>query len=786
MIRGVVTDSISGVPLSGATIMIKAKDSSSIVVPVIANDSGLFAIDAGLAKEGMLELSYTGFMTELIPWTIGEESLNFRVSMLPVFDPNETAVVVGRKAAMELKGDTLTLNVASMPGGENSSAAELIDQVPMASKDPNGNLQVKGQQPRVLIDDKPVELRADQLKDFLESLPGSMIERIEVLQNPGGEFASEGSAVINIVTNKSRAGFTGRLTTSVGSIGEQAFGANFGYKSGNWNSLLSVSYRNRNNFGDGYSKRDNFFADSSNQLLTTDTFDNRVQPVNIRWQTDYSPGKNVSWNLVVNYNSNQNRTNSATRFEQWNRYNDLWQLSERYANSLASSWVLNPQLNYSWKGKKSGASLRLNLQFSIGENTNEQVFTQQFLDPKTQDKTFVIGQRQRIDGRTTNFVGRINHSLPVVKKVWTIHTGATVNLSQNPQLVITEVQDDNLTDDWLPAPLLSNDLRFRQDVITARVGNSINLNKQWRLYAQLQYEYTFFEAAPASGSKRENNYGNWLPYLRLRKEWNKIWNSNLIYRQTIRRPGYSQLSPIVYINDPLNLRTGNPLLSPTLTNELEWNVQYNKNKSFINNAITYRSIADIIQPIKLLTDTGVTVTTYQNLASSRQYSYDFGYGLSFNKQWRVNASGAIRYTTYPEEQRERFRFQNGYSANVSLQINWQPNLIWSASAGMSYNRFATPQGVARSNIGNRFAVQYKFANRKLIASAVVNDPFTPQNQLFITTGTRFYNERYRTIRSRNYQLGLAWQFQKVFERKKNANLGGKLLQEGVKNRSNMK
>ncbi len=769
-------------PLAGATVSVRSADSTRKVIPVIANDSGVFQIDPGTLKDGFIDLSYAGFVTESIPWSLTHDGLDFRISLLPVFDEGTGAVVIGRRPAMELKGDTLTLNVASMPGGDNSSAAELLDQVPMAAKDPNGNLQIKGQQPRILIDDKPVELRADQLKDFLESLPGSMIERIEVLQNPGGEFAAEGSAVINIITNKSKTGITGRVNASVGSIGEQAAGVNLGYKTAKWNSLFSASYRQRQTQGYGNSTRDNFFADSTNQYLSSDSFSNTSTPINIRWQADFVPDKYNDWNFVLNYTNNSSNTNNDTRFEQWNRFDELWQLSTRRTESGSGSWVFSPQLNYGHKWRKNGASLKINLQYSIGENDNLQYFRQQFLDPKNQNIQYKSNaQRQSIDGRTTNFVGRANYNLPLIKKLWSLQAGATLNLSANPQAVETEVSNDINGNVWEVAPLLSASLRFKQDVVTARLGQNLTLKKQWRFYAQLQFEQTWFSAVPENGAGRSNTYSNWLPYLRLRKEWGKTWNSNLMYRQSIRRPTYNQLSPVVYINDPFNLRTGNPLLVPTTTDELEWNLQFNKGKSFVNNAFTYRSVADIIQPIRTLTDTGVTVTTYQNLASSRQYSYDFGWGISFSKQWRMNASGAYRYTTYPEEQREKFRFQNGYSVNASLQINWQPNLVWAASAGMSFNRYASPQGVARSNIGNRFALQYKFANRRWVASAVVNDPFTPQNQLFITTGTRFYAERFRTIRTRNYQLGIAWQFQKVSEKKPAAKPAHKLLQTGAKN-----
>jgi outer membrane receptor for ferrienterochelin and colicin len=47
-----------------------------------------------------------------------------------------------------------------------------------------------------------VELNLQQLQDLLESMPGSSIEKIEVMTNPPPQYANEQGGVINIVTKK--------------------------------------------------------------------------------------------------------------------------------------------------------------------------------------------------------------------------------------------------------------------------------------------------------------------------------------------------------------------------------------------------------------------------------------------------------------------------------------------------------------------------------------------------------------------------------------------------------
>src|SRR5690606_14166746 len=109
-------------------------------------------------------------------------------------------------------------------------ADELLTSVPLVAKDPDGKITVRGKEPRILIDDKPVELNLQQLQELLESMPGSSIEKIEVMTNPPPQYANEQGGVINIVTKKGRVGRTGRLSGTGGTRGEIHGGGNFTYQ----------------------------------------------------------------------------------------------------------------------------------------------------------------------------------------------------------------------------------------------------------------------------------------------------------------------------------------------------------------------------------------------------------------------------------------------------------------------------------------------------------------------------------------------------------------------------
>ena len=105
-----------------------------------------------------------------------------------------------------------------------------MTQMPLVSKDADGKITVRGKEPRILIDDKPVELNLQQLQNLLESLPGSSIEKIEVMTNPPPQYANEQGGVINIVMRKGRIGKSGRIGITAGTRGELSLSGSYNYK----------------------------------------------------------------------------------------------------------------------------------------------------------------------------------------------------------------------------------------------------------------------------------------------------------------------------------------------------------------------------------------------------------------------------------------------------------------------------------------------------------------------------------------------------------------------------
>src|SRR5215211_6696822 len=142
----------------------------------------------------------------------------------------EEIIIYAEKPLIQSKEGNITFNAGESALSAGSNASDLLTNVPLVSKDPSGKLTVRGKEPKILIDDKPVELNLQQLQDLLESMPGSSIEKIEVLTNPPAQYANEPGGVINIVTKKNKAGRSGSITVYGGSRGEGSLNGSFTYR----------------------------------------------------------------------------------------------------------------------------------------------------------------------------------------------------------------------------------------------------------------------------------------------------------------------------------------------------------------------------------------------------------------------------------------------------------------------------------------------------------------------------------------------------------------------------
>ena len=769
LLIGNLLDATNNKPIAYATLSLVSVTDSSKKILQVSDKNGAFEFDKISFDFYRLVVNATGyniytldsiyFRAERYDFNLGDVKLN------PASSDLMEVVVYSEKPLIENKDGVLIYNVGESALSNGSNTAELLKSMPLITNDPDGKILLKGKEPKILIDNKPTDLNAEQLRDLLESLPGSSIEKIELMTNPPPEYASESGGVINIVTKKGKVGLTGKATLTTGSRGEANLAANISYRQQKFsiNATIGVGARIFN--GDNYSKRENFYTDSSNKFNTEGNFKNKNLRPNLRFNIDYEINKyrSIGFTYQGNYNFFDNY--SITNYTNINRFNEPYKFSSRENQSKGNGYGNAVTLSYTIKGKKTiGETLRLIINGNTSKNDNDKDFFQLYATGN-----FVpIGdssQNQFFNVFSNAFSARLNYDRPVMNKKVIFSTGATFQRN-NYHSVLNTSYLNKADSSFITNDLLSNDFKFHQNVSTVRAAVTIILNKGFRIIAGLQAEHTQmdFEFFKGNSSDVANDYLNVLPTFTLRKEFTKELNTSLIYRATIRRPGLGELNPNIDYTDPFNLRFGNPYLQPTLADNFDWNVSFIKGKYYFNTSVGYNKIKNIFNSIRTLTDGGKTQITWQNITDRNEYEASVWGGYSFSKKFRMNTSLGYTFIQYGEEEKKLYKYIDGSTFYTSVNFSFIPSSTLTFDGNTRYSSFATPQGRSRSNLTMNLGVQKKLFDKRFIVSFNVIDPFRIQQQITQTFGSNFNVESFNSVNTRNFRLSLAYQLNKMVKK----------------------
>lgn len=116
----------------------------------------------------------------------------------------EEVTIKKTKKAVEHKPDRTIFDFSEQSNLNTGTALEGIKKLPGVMSSDLTGMNYQGKPLAVYMDSRPLNITSTDLSAFLEGLPASSIEKVEVITNPGAEFpATGGGAIMNIVTSRS-------------------------------------------------------------------------------------------------------------------------------------------------------------------------------------------------------------------------------------------------------------------------------------------------------------------------------------------------------------------------------------------------------------------------------------------------------------------------------------------------------------------------------------------------------------------------------------------------------
>jgi len=605
-------------PLAFATVLLRQVRDTTWVRDALATAEGRYAfaqLPAGQYRATVLLLGYRPYRSA--PFAVAGAVVLPAIELAAASQQLRGVEVVGQRPLLEMQPGKLVLHVAASPTAAGATALEILQKIPGLVV-LNDRLSLAGREGlTILLDGRTTHYTdvVSVLKDF----PGSSIDRVEVLTQPGAAYEAAGSAgVLNIILKKN---------TSLGTNGTLMGTAGYG-RFGKASGALDLNHRTRrglNVFGNyGYTYRRTYeqlntdrlateagqpvtYAQSSYQPRTAGVHTTRVGadlPLTRRQSlgvllTGYTAGTQVDYENRIEVTSAAQTRLNTTR-------ND----NQRRTSSYAAN------LNYKLALDSVGRELLLDADYSAYRAGNDNHLTNSLADNSEQRLRF----NQQTDITLRSARADYHHPLGTAK----LAAGAKVSAADiDSQLDFASLAPGGSQ----PVPGRADHFQYTEQL----AAGYLSLDRQWagvQVLAGLRGEHTHSVATSVALSRTvARDYFQLFPSVSLSRALTKKLGTSLAYGRRIDRPGYQDLNPSIVYLDPYSQQQGNPFLRPQLTDAYSAALTYQQQPVL---QLAYNRTTD---PISLVTgqQDSVLYSTTTNLGRLSHYSATLNFPLHVGK-----------------------------------------------------------------------------------------------------------------------------------------------------------
>lgn len=705
------------------------------------------------------------------------------ISLLPAIKQLEGIVITATKPALEMGIDRKIFNVSKSFTAAGGTAVDIMKNIPSLSVDIDGNVQLRNSPPQIFVDGRPTILTLDQI-------PADNIERVELITNPSAKFdAATSGGIINVVLKKDkRYGLNGIASTSVGTPGILSGNLNINLRQGKLNFFASGGYNQSAGKTKGETERQNkvhgtiqdyfnqhsenrrnrqftffnfgvdYFIDNRNTISVTQRFGGgRFKNREEQLQEYLDNNKTLEYTgFRYAYSpSSFNRNNTAVNFKhtfpkQGREFTA--DVNYNYGGGSSNSDIINTYSNPDGSEYKQPSTVRNN-----GENKNHQVtFQADYVDPIGEGSKFEAGIRSYYNTFKSYF------------NAYSI--------------------DDNGAATKLP---LSNNYEYTE-MINAAYATYSQKYGGFSYQLGLRAEYSKFDGLMVDSAFKfgyeypagiKNIWNAFFPSLFLTQRIGEKDQVQFNFSRRIRRPDFWQLNPFIEINDPVNLRQGNPQLQPEFINSFEINYSHDYNKgNFLavlywrNNPNDITQYSDTISSSQyaLLQSAGVDpnaiLNTFINANTTNRYGVEFTIQHKVAANFDITPSVNLQYRTTSASVNNYNLSNNGANWQGKLIANYKiktdkskvfNNLSFQLTGEYESAR-VIPQGKMLPQYGADFALRKEFLKgNKASATFAINDILNSRRWGTIYDTETFYQDSYRRWNVRSFRLTLSYKFGKA-------------------------
>jgi ferric enterobactin receptor len=304
--------------------------------------------------------------------------------------------------------------------------------------------------------------------------------------------------------------------------------------------------------------------------------------------------------------------------------------------------------------------------------------------------------------------------------------------------------------------------------------------KRFDLKAGTRFENTNTNAYYSNAGQVDiKPYNVLVPSMAISFQINKTQSLKLTYSRRIQRPNYGDLNPFINASDPKNITTGNPRLTPEVTDNIELGyTKYFEKEASLNVAIYYRGNRDDIQSFTRYYSSyrvgdsiysNVYVSTRENIGLESNYGMNLFASIPLGSKIKIR-SNATLFQRYIYNNLEPSNDISGFNYRVNFNGSYQVSPGMALEIFMNYNSpKINVQGTMPSFTTYNIAVRKQLFHKKGSLALTATNPFNQYvDQETNLKGQDFVLFNQRSLPYRSFGINFTYKFGKLeFKKEKN-------------------
>lgn len=586
----------------------------------ISDDKGAYELENISSGKYKVEISMLGFETQ----NITEFELNSNKTInITLKEENQLLNEVVVKSKRPVIKQTAEKLIVDLEKSEmiNTNLQDVMRKIPGVLVTNNGITIAGNSGVRILINGKTTEYM--DVETLLRDFPADNISKIELVEQPGAEYEASGSgAIINIILKKNvHLGTHGSTNLWVGEDEGFEYGTGFSiasYKNKlNWQASTTFSQPTWRE--DLYLNRT--VGDENYNQLTKEPYD----PTNFRvsGNIDYYINDKNSFGIGGSLSTrNSNRiASSTTIISDVNNTNTL--LSENSFDRERKNFNINPYYEY----KTDTDKLVIDFNYVDYANDNTNILSEAF------------GNKVSFDER--KYIQDGKYSIKTYKADYSKTFSDNLKLSAGTRFANVNTDNDlqtfsdNTAGDFEFDENASSQFLIDENIFALYTKVNATAGK-WSFSGGLRYENSntdgtsiYMEDGEQKTAIKKRPIKKVFPSASISRKITEVLGTSLSYSYRIQRPSYNSLNSFETYLDPYSAGEGNPNLTPSYTNNYQFNLTYEGQPFF---TVGYSKTEDIIfQLIKQDNETKQIRQQDVNVENSDNWNFRLFAPLSFTK-----------------------------------------------------------------------------------------------------------------------------------------------------------